>query len=69
MAADFQNVYRFNVCLSSSVVLVDVSGHNCNPAGENELSFVVGPFTCCPLHRQLQKRERTGKEYGRFPFV
>ena len=24
---------------------------------------------CCPCNRQLQKRERTGKEYGCCPFV
>ena len=41
-AADFQNIYRYNVCLCSSVVLADVLEHNCNPAGENELSSVVG---------------------------
>ena len=41
MAADFQNVYRCNVCLFSSVVLADVLGHNCNPAGEKQLSFAV----------------------------
>ena len=50
MAADFQNVYRYNVGLCSSVVLADVSEHNNNPAGENELRFVVGTcvfsFTC-----------------------
>ena len=44
MAADFQNVYRYNVSLCSSVVLADVSEHNSSPAGENELRFVVG--TC-----------------------
>ena len=44
MAADFQNVYRYNVSLCWSVVLADVSEHNSNPAGENELRFVVG--TC-----------------------
>ena len=44
MAADFQNVYLYNVYLCSSVVLVDVLKQNCNPAGENELCFVVG--TC-----------------------
>ena len=44
MAADFQNVYRYNVSLCSSVVLADVSEHKSNPAGENELRFVVG--TC-----------------------
>ena len=43
MAADFQNVYQ-NACFFSSVVLADVLEHNCNPAGEKELSFVVGPF-------------------------
>ena len=37
MATDFQNVYRYNVCLCSSVVLADVLEHNCNPVGENEL--------------------------------
>ena len=42
MAADFQNVYRYYVCLCSLVVLADVLEHNCNPAGENELRFVVG---------------------------
>ena len=31
MAADFQNVYRYNVCLCSSVVFADVLQHNCNP--------------------------------------
>ena len=44
MAADFQNVYRYIVCLCSSVVLADVLEDNCNPAGENELRFVVS--TC-----------------------
>ena len=44
MAADFQNVYRYIVCLCSSIVLADVLEHNGNPAGENELRFVVG--TC-----------------------
>ena len=45
MAADFQNIYRYNVYLCSSVVLAAVVlEQNCNPAGENELSFVVG--TC-----------------------
>ena len=42
--SDFQNVYRYNVCLCSSLVLADVLAHKCNPAGENELRFVVG--TC-----------------------
>ena len=44
MAADFQDVYRYYVSLFSSVVLADVSEHYSNPAGENELHFVVG--TC-----------------------
>ena len=44
MAVDFQKVYRYNVSLCSSVVLADVSEHNSNPAGENELRFVVGTF-------------------------
>ena len=39
MAADFQNVYRYYVCLCSSVVLADVLEHNCNPAGENWITF------------------------------
>ena len=50
MAADFQNVCRSNVCLCSSVVLADVLEHNCNPAGENELSFVVGTCVFFSLH-------------------
>ena len=41
---NFQNVYRYNVSLCPSVVLPDVSEHNSNPVGENELCFVVG--TC-----------------------
>ena len=44
MAADFLNVYRYNVSLCSSVVLADVSEHNSNPAGENKLRFVVGTY-------------------------
>ena len=44
MAADFQNVYRYNAYLCSSVVLADVLEENCNPAGENELIFVVGTY-------------------------
>ena len=46
---DFQNVHHYNVCLCSSVVLADVLEHNCNPAGENELSFVIGTFVLCFL--------------------
>ena len=40
----FTNVYRYNVCHCSSVVLADVLEHNCNLAGENQLTFVV--VTC-----------------------
>ena len=48
-AKDLKDGGRFPKCLSLqcvslSVVLVDVLEHICNPAGENELSFVVG--TC-----------------------
>ena len=50
MVADFQNVYRYNVSLSSSVVLADVSEHNSNPAGENELLFAVGTCVFLLLH-------------------
>ena len=41
MVADFQNVYRYSVCLCSSVALADVLEHNCNPTVEEQLSFVV----------------------------
>ena len=44
VAADFQNVYRYNVYFCSSVVFADVFEHKCSPAGENKISFVVG--TC-----------------------
>ena len=37
MATDFQDVYRYNAYLCSSVVSADVLEENCNPAGENEL--------------------------------
>ena len=50
MAADFQNIYRYNARLSSLVVLVDVLEHNCNPAGENELRFVLGTCFFFYLH-------------------
>ena len=49
MAADFQNVYRYNVCLCSSVVLADVIEHNCNPAGETNTfcgRYLRFSFTC-----------------------
>ena len=45
MAADFQNVCSYYVCLCSSIVLADVLEHNCNPAGENELRF-CGRYLC-----------------------
>ena len=44
MVADFQNVYRCNVCVFSLVVFAYVLEHSCNTVGEKELSFVVG--TC-----------------------
>ena len=50
MAAYFQNVYRYNMCLCSPVVLADVLEHNCNPAGENGLSFVAGTCVFFYLH-------------------
>ena len=43
----------YNVCNFSSVALADVLEYNCNPAGEKELSFVVGTFTYCPLHTKM----------------
>ena len=42
-----RQIYRYNVCFCSSVVLADILEHKCNPAGENETSFVVG--TCVLL--------------------
>ena len=64
MAADFQNVYRYSVCLCSSVVLADVLEHNCNPAGENELRFVVD--TCVFLSHSgvLPPELHRGKKCG-----
>ena len=53
MAADFQNFYRYNVSLCSSVVLADVLEHNCNPAGENE--FNEGKQCGCWLLVSLTK--------------
>ena len=44
MEADFQNVYRYSVCLCSSLVLAEVLEYYCNPVGGNELSFLVS--TC-----------------------
>ena len=49
MAADFPNVYRYYVCLCSSVVLADVLEHNCNPAGENWITF-CGRYLCFSFH-------------------
>ena len=40
----FPKRLSLHVSLCSSVVLADVSEHNSNPAGENELRFVVGTF-------------------------
>ena len=63
------------VCLKLSGYLI-VPGSSLNGrhvfslrAIEKDLSLVTG-FTEVSLHhRPLQKRERTGKEYGCFPFV
>ena len=53
MTADFRNVYRYNSYLCLPVVLADVLEENCNPAGENELFFVVCTcvFFCFPDSR------------------
>ena len=64
MAADFQNVYRYNVCLCSSVVLADVSEHNSNPAGENELRFVVGTCVFLSHSSVLPSELHRGKKCG-----
>ena len=39
MAADFQNVYRYSVCLWSSAGLADVLEHHCNPVVGTFFSF------------------------------
>ena len=64
MAADFQNVYRYYVCLCSSVVLADVLEHNCNPAGENELRFVVGTCVFLSHSSVLPPELHRGKKCG-----
>ena len=64
MAADFQNVYCYNVCLCSSVVLADVLEHNCNPAGENELCFVVGTCVFLSHSSVLPPELHRGKKCG-----
>ena len=64
MAADFQNVYRYIVCLCSSVVLADVLEHNCNPAGENELRFVVGTCVFLSHSSVLRLSYIVGKKCG-----
>ena len=60
MAEDFQNVYRYNVCLCSSIVLADVSEYNCSTAGENELRFVVGTcaFLLGPVYTMPEEFEK-----------
>ena len=60
--SDFQNVYRYNVCLCSSLVLADVLEHKCNPAGESELRFVVGVFLShsSVLPPELHRGEKCG---------
>ena len=46
----FPKGLSYNVCLCSSVVLSEVLEQNCNPAGENELIFVVGTWVFFYLH-------------------
>ena len=66
MAVDFQNVSRYSVCLCLSVVLASVSEHNCNPAGENELSFVVCICVFFYLHDSgFQRAFRVGYIVGK----
>ena len=60
----FQNVYRYYVCLCSLVVLADVLEHNCNPAGENELRFVVGTCVFLSHSRVLPPELHRGKKCG-----
>ena len=64
MAADFQNVYRYIVCLCSSVVLADVLEHNGNPTGENELRFVVGTCVFLSHSSVLPPELHRGKKCG-----
>ena len=45
MAADFQNVYRCNASLCSSVVLADVSDHNEQPCRWKRITF-CGRYLC-----------------------
>ena len=60
----FQNVYRYNVCLCSSLVLADVLAHKCNPAGENELRFVVGTCVFLSHSSVLPPELHRGKKCG-----
>ena len=75
MAVDFQNVYCYNVSFYSSVVLADVLEHNCNPAGENELSFVVATgfflFLCDSGFQRAFDRPSyiEGKQCGRWLLI
>ena len=64
MATDFQSVYCYNVCLCSSVVLADVLEHTCNPAGENELRFVVGTCVFLSHSSVLPPELHRGKKCG-----
>ena len=64
MAADFQNVYRYYMCLCSLVALADVLEHNCNPADENELRFVVGTCVFLSHSSVLPPELHRGKKCG-----
>ena len=39
MSADFQNNYRYNVCLCTSAVLADVLEHNCKSKRKTQVGF------------------------------
>ena len=62
--SDFQNAYRYNACLCSSLVLADVLEHTCNPAGENELRFVVGSCVFLSHSSVLPPELHSGKKCG-----
>ena len=56
--------FIYYVCLCSSVVLADVLEHICNPAGENELRFVVGTCVFLSHSSVLPPELHRGKKCG-----
>ena len=52
------------MCLCSSLVLADVLEHKCNPAGENELRFVVGTCVFLSHSSVLPPELHRGKKCG-----